>query len=119
MDDTRSNDLIWRNHERLAAAAKAWSDFTDTVSRIDHAREQERIWRGLWYGGQTEPYHRVITYDVTVTGPLGFQVSVLGLYLHDARLMGDFGSLQEAEAFADRMREIDAGPSHLFAYAAA
>jgi hypothetical protein len=51
--------------------------------------------------------------DVTVTGPLGFQVSVVGPYLHDARLIGDFGSLQEAEAFADRMREIDAGPSHV------
>jgi hypothetical protein len=55
----------------------------------------------------------MITYDVTVTGPLGFQVSVLGPYLRDARLMGDFGSLQEAEAFADRMREIDAGRSYV------
>jgi hypothetical protein len=40
---------------------------------------------------------RMITYDVTVTGPLGFQVSVLGPYLRDARLIGNFGSLQEAE----------------------
>jgi hypothetical protein len=53
----------------------------------------------------------VITYDVT--GPLGSQVSVLGPYLHDARPIGDFGSVQEAEAFADRMREIDAGSSHV------
>ena len=56
---------------------------------------------------------RMISYNVTVTGPLGFQVSVLGPYPRDARLIGDFGSLQEAEAFADRMREIDAGRSHV------
>ena len=50
---------------------------------------------------------------MTVTGPLGFQVSVLGSYPRDVRLIGDFGSLQEAEAFADRMREIDAGRSYV------
>ena len=55
----------------------------------------------------------MITYDVTVTGPLGFQVSVLGPYPRDARLISDFGSLQEAEAFADQMREIDAGRSYV------
>jgi hypothetical protein len=33
MDDTRSDDLIRRNHELLAAAAKAWSDFMETVAR--------------------------------------------------------------------------------------
>ena len=49
MDDTRSDDLIRRNHELLAAAAKAWSDFMETAARIDHAREQERMWRALWY----------------------------------------------------------------------
>jgi hypothetical protein len=27
MDDTRSDDLIRRNHELLVAAVKAWSDF--------------------------------------------------------------------------------------------
>ena len=52
---------------------------------------------------------RMITYNVTITGSLGFQVSVLGPYPSDAHLIGDFGSSQEAEAFADRMREIDAG----------
>jgi hypothetical protein len=64
---------------------------------------------------QPEPCHicRMITYDVTATGPLGFQVSVLGSHPRDARLIGDFGSLQEAEAFADRMREIDAGASQV------
>jgi hypothetical protein len=64
---------------------------------------------------QTEPCHigRMITYNVTVTGPLGFQVSVLGPHPPDARLISDFGSLREAEAFADRMREIDAGRSYV------
>ena len=71
--------------------------------------------RVIYRATQTKPCHicRMITYDVTVTGPLGFQVSVLGPYLRDARLIGDFGSLQEAEAFADRMREIDAGRSYV------
>ena len=55
----------------------------------------------------------MITYNVTVTGPLGFQVSVLGPYPSTARLIGDFGSSQEAEAFADWMREIDAGRSYI------
>ena len=50
MDDTGSDDLIRRNHELLAAAARAWSDFMETVARIDHAREQERMRRALWYG---------------------------------------------------------------------
>ena len=55
----------------------------------------------------------MISYNVTVTGPLGFQVSVLGACPPDARLIGDFGSLQEAETFADQMREIDAGRSYI------
>ena len=64
---------------------------------------------------QTKSCHicRMITYNVTVTGPLGFQVSVLGPYLRDGRLIGGFGSLQEADTFADRMREIDAGRSYV------
>jgi hypothetical protein len=45
MDDTRSDDLIRRNHELLAAAAKAWSDFMETVARIDHVRARARMWR--------------------------------------------------------------------------
>ena len=71
--------------------------------------------RVIWRATQTEPCHscRMITYNVTVTGSLGFQVSVLGPYLRGARLIDDFGSLQEAEAFADRMREIDAGRSYV------
>ena len=43
MDDTRSDDLIRRNHELLAAAAKARSDFMETAARIDHMRAQERM----------------------------------------------------------------------------
>ena len=50
---------------------------------------------------------------MTVTGALGFQVSVLGSYPRDVRPIGDFGSLQEAEAFAERMREIDVGRSYV------
>jgi hypothetical protein len=57
----------------------------------------------------------MITYNVTITGPLGFQVSALGPYSIDALLISDFGSLQEAKAFADRMREIDAGRSYVSA----
>ena len=55
----------------------------------------------------------MIIYNVTVTGPLGFQVSVLGPYPSNARLIGDFGSSHEAEAFADRMREFDGGRSYI------
>jgi hypothetical protein len=49
----------------------------------------------------------MITYDVTATGPEGFQVSVI-CQPRGTSLIGDFGSLQEAEAFAEMMREIDA-----------
>ena len=35
MDNTRTDDLIRRNHELLAAAAQAWSAFMETVARID------------------------------------------------------------------------------------
>jgi hypothetical protein len=64
---------------------------------------------------QAEPCHigGMITYNVTITGPLGFQVSALGPYSSDALLISDFGSLQEAKAFADRMREMDAGSSYV------
>ena len=50
----------------------------------------------------------MFTYDVTATGPLGFQVSVTGAHPRGTNLIDDFGSLQEAEAFADQMRMIDA-----------
>jgi hypothetical protein len=64
---------------------------------------------------RTEPCHidRMFTYGVTATGLLGFQVSVTGPHPRGTSLIGDFGSLQEAEAFADKMRVIDAGRSYV------
>ena len=50
----------------------------------------------------------MFTYDVTATEPLGFQVSVSGPHPRGTDLIDDFGSLHEAEVFADRMRVIDA-----------
>ena len=50
----------------------------------------------------------MFTYDVTATGPRGFQVSVTGPAPRGTSLISDFGSLHEAEAFADQMRKIDA-----------
>ena len=50
----------------------------------------------------------MFTYNVTAMGPKGFQVSVMGQDLHGTNLIDEFGSLQEAEGFADQMREIDA-----------
>jgi hypothetical protein len=69
-------------------------------------------WVATVVGGcatQTEPCHigGMFTYDVTATGPLGFQVSVTRPHPRGTNLIDDFGSLQEAEVFADRMREID------------
>ena len=43
---------------------------------------------------------RMVTYDVTGTEPEGFQVSVTGP--SGTNLIGDFSTLQEAEAFADK-----------------
>ena len=50
-------------------------------------------------------------YDVTGTEPTGFRVCATHP-VHGTHLIGNFGSLQAAETFADDMREIDAGPSH-------
>jgi hypothetical protein len=50
---------------------------------------------------------------VTATGQMGFQVSVSSPPPHGAILIGDFALSQTAEAFADKMREIDAGPSYV------
>ena len=82
-------------------------------------RMRSRVVRVICRATQTEPCHicRMITYNVTVTGPLGFQVSVFGPYLRDARLIGDFRSSQEADAFVDRMgAEIDAGRSYVASF---
>ncbi len=51
------------------------------------------------------------SYEVTATGPQGFQVSVTHP-VYGTHLIGNFCSLQMAETFADDMREIDLGPSH-------
>jgi hypothetical protein len=44
-------------------------------------------------------------------GPLGFQVSVIDSD-GGRRLVGDFSTHGEAEAFAQSMRQIDAGRSY-------
>jgi hypothetical protein len=51
----------------------------------------------------------MFTYDVTATGLKGSQVSVTGPNPHGTNFVDDFDSLQEAEAVADKMREIDPG----------
>lgn len=51
----------------------------------------------------------MFTYNVSATGPKGFQVSVTGPRPLGTNLIDDFPSLAEAEAFATRMRVIDAG----------
>jgi hypothetical protein len=54
-----------------------------------------------------------VRYAVTATGPLGFQVTVSGFGAGEKRLMADFNSLVEAEAFAAAMRMIDKGRTYL------
>jgi len=57
------------------------------------------------------PYSDMVRYDVTPTGPKGYQVTAIGPLL-DGALVGDFCSEADAEAFAERMRQIDAAPPH-------
>ena len=54
-------------------------------------------------------------YAVIPTGPLGFQVTATGLPGETSRLIADFASLAEAEAFAASMRQIDAGRTYSMA----
>jgi hypothetical protein len=54
------------------------------------------------------PYWRMVTYDVTATGPKGYQVIAVSPEWQGA-IVGDFCSLRAAEEFAKSMREIDAG----------
>ena len=49
-------------------------------------------------------------YVVSPTGPLGYQVSAVSE--GENRVIGDFASQAEAEAFASSMRQIDAGRTH-------
>jgi hypothetical protein len=51
------------------------------------------------------------TYEVTSTGPQGYQVTVITPEIQGV-IVGDFSSLQAAEAFADDVRKIDAVPGH-------
>ena len=53
----------------------------------------------------------MVSYEVTGTGPTGFQVSVAHP-VHGIHLIGNFCSLHEAETFAETMRDVDAGPSY-------
>jgi hypothetical protein len=50
-------------------------------------------------------------YVVIRGGPMGFQVNATSPE-HETRLIGDFSTLAEAEAFAALMRQIDAGRSY-------
>src|ERR1700759_313536 len=54
---------------------------------------------------------RMVTYEVTSTGPQGYQVTAISPEFQGA-VVGDFSSLQAAETFAHSMREIDAAGSH-------
>jgi hypothetical protein len=54
----------------------------------------------------------MVTYEVTATGPKGYQVTVITPEWQGA-IVGDFSSLSPAEPFADRMRAIDASGPHL------
>lgn len=49
-------------------------------------------------------------YVVSPTGPLGYQVSAAGE--GGNRVIADFASQEEAEAFASSMRRIDGGRTH-------
>jgi hypothetical protein len=52
------------------------------------------------------PWCGMIIYEVTCTGPKGYQVTVINPEFQGT-VVGDFRSLQAAEAFADSMRKID------------
>ena len=53
----------------------------------------------------------MVTYEVTATGPKGYQVTAISPEFQGA-VVEDFSSLQAAEAFADDMRKIDAAAGH-------
>ena len=59
----------------------------------------------------------MVTYEVSPAGPEAYQVTAISPEFQSA-VVGEFRSLQAAEAFADSMREIDtaASPSHLSAH---
>ena len=49
----------------------------------------------------------MVTYEITATGPKGYQVTAISPEWQGV-VVGDFCSLQAAEEFVVRMREIDA-----------
>ncbi|MGA8197454.1 MAG: hypothetical protein WB902_29290 [Acetobacteraceae bacterium] len=51
------------------------------------------------------------TYEVTSTGPKGYQVTAISPEFQGA-VIEDFSSLQSAQAFAEDMRKIDAALDH-------
>ena len=53
----------------------------------------------------------MVRYEVTATGPKGYQVTAIISGWQDA-LVGDFCSKVAAEEFAATMRQIDTDPSH-------
>jgi hypothetical protein len=55
----------------------------------------------------------MVRYEVTAAGPRGFQVTAISPEWRG--VVGDFCSEVAAEAFAEKMRLIDADPSHLSA----
>jgi hypothetical protein len=55
---------------------------------------------------------RMVTYEVTATGPKGYQITAISPEFQGA-VVEDFSSLQAAEAFAEDMRKIDALPGHI------
>jgi hypothetical protein len=54
----------------------------------------------------------MVTYEVTATGSESYQVTVVSPEWRGA-IVGNFSSLSAAEAFAESMRTIDAGDSHV------
>jgi hypothetical protein len=49
----------------------------------------------------------MVKYEIAATGPMGHQVTAISPEWQSV-VVGDFSSLQAAEDFAARMREIDA-----------
>jgi hypothetical protein len=53
----------------------------------------------------------MVVYEVARAGPKGYQVAAISPEFQ-RMVVGEFRSLQAAEAFADSMREIDTAASH-------
>jgi hypothetical protein len=51
-------------------------------------------------------------YSIEVSGPMGFQVSVVCCQPASRWPVADFVSLEAAEAFVDVMRQLDTAPPH-------